>query len=253
MLVKFSGHNFSSFLLCPGGPVRLGGKEGKGERSRREPAGAAAPGPGPAGPAARAPPRRRRRRGYSPGRQAQAVQEGDGETRGHGDGWLLGRNHLCMPYFTPGHVKRLVRGGEGARGPARGRRRRQPPAALHARRPGCQAPGAGGGAASFPAPLTLSGQQAPVPAAPPAPTSAPPRPRPRAPPRSPLPAARRGLRRAPGRGAGPRGCGEAGVPVREGRPGASRWRARRPSLRSSRSPPLPETGNNTESGRGGRD
>lgn len=34
MLVKFSGHNFSSFLLCPGGPVRLRGKEGAGERSR---------------------------------------------------------------------------------------------------------------------------------------------------------------------------------------------------------------------------
>lgn len=40
--------------------------------------------------------------------------------------------------------------------------------------------------ASFPAPLTLSGQQAPVPAAPPAPAPAPPRPRPRAPPRAPL-------------------------------------------------------------------
>lgn len=37
MLVKFSGHNFSSFLLCPGGPVRLRGKEGAGERSPREP------------------------------------------------------------------------------------------------------------------------------------------------------------------------------------------------------------------------
>lgn len=60
------------------------------------------------------------RRGYSPRRQAQAVQEGDGETRGHGDGWLLGRNHLCMPYFTPGHVKRLVRGGEEDAGPGWG-------------------------------------------------------------------------------------------------------------------------------------
>lgn len=84
------------------------------------------------------------------------MQEGDGETRGHGDGWLLGRNHLCMPYFTPGHV---VRGGGR-------RRRRQPPAALHARRPGCQEPSTGGEAATFPAPLTLSGQQAPVRAAP---------------------------------------------------------------------------------------
>lgn len=50
MLVKFSGHNFSSFLPCPGGPVRLRGKEGRGERSRREPAGTAAPGPAAPGP-----------------------------------------------------------------------------------------------------------------------------------------------------------------------------------------------------------
>ncbi|XP_040527581.1 bcl-2-binding component 3, isoforms 3/4-like [Gallus gallus] len=78
-----------------------------------------------------------------------------------------------MPYFTPGHV---VRGGGR-------RRRRQPPAALHARRPGCQEPSTGGEAATFPAPLTLSGQQAPVRAAP---ASGPLRP---APPRSPTRAA----------------------------------------------------------------
>lgn len=155
MLVKFSGHNFSSFLLCPGGPLRLRGKEG--ERVREEPPGAGSVAPGGGRPAAG---------GYSPRRQAQAVQEGDGETRGHGDGWLLGRNHLCMPYFTPGHVKRLAPGrGDGDGGGS-------PPAALHARLPpGCQAAavaaaGRGGGEATFPAPLTPSGQQAPGPAAP---------------------------------------------------------------------------------------
>lgn len=97
--------------------------------------------------------------------------------------------------------------------------------------------------ASFPAPLTLSGQQAPVPAAPPAPAPAPPRPRPRAPPCAPLPA-RPAAAAATGGGAG---VGDSAATAAGGVAGV-------PALAE---PPLvsiasaPREGNKTESG-GGR-
>lgn len=51
-----------------------------------------------------------------PGCPAQEVYEDDRQTRKHSDRWLLGRNHLRLPYFKPGcafHVaKRLFQRGD---------------------------------------------------------------------------------------------------------------------------------------------
>lgn len=175
MLVKFSGRNFSSFLICPGGPVRLGGKEGAGERSRREPAGSSG-----TGPAARAP-RRRRRATHQVARHRQCRRAMERPEDMAMAGSLAETIFACHTSRL-GTLNALSGAGRGTRGPAGGRR---PPAVPHARRPGCQAPGTSGGAASeFPRTVNSLGATGAGPAAPPAP--APPRPRPRAPPRAPL-------------------------------------------------------------------
>lgn len=120
MLVKFSGHNFSSFLLCPGGPLRHVARHRQCRRAMERPEDMAMAG-------------------------------------------SLAETIFACHTSRLGTLNALLRGGGDGDGGG------SPPAALHARLPpGCQAAaaGRGGGEATFPAPLTPSGQQAPGPAAP---------------------------------------------------------------------------------------
>lgn len=163
MLVKFSGHNFSSFLLCPGGPVRLRGKEGAGERSPREPRTGRPGAPAVSGGTHHVARHRQCRRAME--RPEDMAMAGS-----------LAETIFACHTSRLGTLNALSGAGKGTRalagaGSDGGGSPRRP----YVRgRPGCQAPGMGAGEASFPAPLTLSGQQAPIPAALPLPP--PPRP-----------------------------------------------------------------------------